>query len=248
MATRIALQIPPVQLVPSGSPVSSARLLPGALDEVETLYSVQAKDVARPLASVPGTARVLLFVSGEGEVDCRDRVFSFSDVAAFAGTAAISVRAASSELEYLEIHLNRAEAELSRTADFFFIQYAECETYGEAIKSVSTVSRTIVPPEVVPRFCMGSVEAVGPDEVGAHVHPVLEQLFWGLPGNDCLVTADDAEAAFGQRVLLHVPLGSWHGVKVLAGRRLHYVWMDFFRSEKDLVYIHQQHIPTSAKP
>jgi len=248
MATRIDAQIPPVRLDPGERQVSDLPLLPGAVDGVETVYCVQPKDVEQVLVPRSGKARVVLFVSGEGEVHCRDRVFSFSDIAAFAGTAALTIRAVSSALEYLEIRLDRAEAELSRAAELFFVRYVECETYGEAIKSAATVSRTIVPPDVVPRFCMGSVETVGPDEVAAHAHPILEQLFWGLPGNDCMVTADDAQAPFGEWALLHVPLGSRHGVKVLEGKRLHYVWMDFFRSEDDLTYIRQQHIPTSGKP
>jgi hypothetical protein len=70
---------------------------------------------------------------------------------------------------------------------------------------------------------------------------MLEQLFFGLPGNACMVTADDVEQTLGERVLLHIPLGSSHSVRVKEGRRMHYIWMDFFRNEEDLTYIQEQH-------
>jgi hypothetical protein len=65
--------------------------------------------------------------------------------------------------------------------------------------------------------------------VGEHAHPMLEQLFLGLPGCAAVVTADGAEARLGAWTLLHVPLGSTHGVRAGAGEAMHYVWLDLFR-------------------
>jgi hypothetical protein len=141
------------------------------------------------------------------------------------------------------VDLREHEAARLWRADPFFVRYSECEAYAEAIKSSRTVSRTIVPADRVPRFCMGSVEAVGPDEVGAHAHPMLEQLFFGLPGNSCAVTADEAVETLEARALLHVPLGSRHGVRVGGGHRMHYIWMDFFRRDEDMAYLQEQHKP-----
>ena len=64
---------------------------------------------------------------------------------------------------------------------------------------------------------------------------------------NALSAANDAQVPFGERALLHVPLGSRHGVKVHAGARLHYVWMDFFTSDTDVTYIQQQHTPTARE-
>lgn len=249
MTTRIDVQmISPEEFAAAADPVVEVSLLPGAIQGVEARYYLQRKGVLRTAVPQPDKTRVFLFFSGEGEVHSSGESFSFSELASFAGraNAPVSVRAASICLEYVEITLKRAEEEstATRRRAGFFVLYSQCDTYREAIKSAKTVSRTIIPPDVVPRFCMGSVEAVGPDEVGAHAHPILEQLFWGLPGSECVVTADDAAAVFEERMLLHVPLGSRHGVRVDAGKRLHYVWMDFFRTAEDLTYIHQQHSPT----
>jgi len=79
---------------------------------------------------------------------------------------------------------------------------------------------------------MGTVQTKGPDEVGAHEHPMLEQLFFGLSGNNCTVYADDAQTAFPEYSVLHIPLGSRHSVSVEEGETLNYIWMDFFLDSK----------------
>ena len=60
----------------------------------------------------------------------------------------------------------------------------------------------ILPEEVVPRLCMGSVSSTGPDKVAAHKHPMLEQLFFGLKGNEVLVYADGVPGSFHENDLL----------------------------------------------
>jgi hypothetical protein len=91
---------------------------------------------------------------------------------------------------------------------------------------------------------MGSVKTTGPDMVQPHKHPMLEQLFYGLSENCCYVQADAHEQFFGGNTLLHIPLGSLHSVRVEEENILHYVWIDFFKEQKDMSYITNSHIPT----
>jgi hypothetical protein len=81
-------------------------------------------------------------------------------------------------------------------------------------------------------MAIGTVETTGPDSVGAHRHPMLEQLFFGLKDNDITVSADEARANLTAFSILHIPLGSNHGAEVAAGKKLHYVWMDFFMAKE----------------
>lgn len=121
-------------------------------------------------------------------------------------------------------------------------RFSECPPYREAIKSPKTTSRTLLPENYVPRMAVGTVETSGPDRVGAHRHPMLEQLFLGLKDNDITVTADDARAHLPEFTLLHIPLGSNHGAEVEAGKHLHYVWMDFFAAKEGQQWL-QMHQP-----
>ena len=116
-------------------------------------------------------------------------------------------------------------------------KFSECPTYGEAIKSAKTTSRTLLPKDIVPRMSIGTVETAGPDRVAPHAHPMLEQFFLGLDGNDIVVHADGGQTPLGAHELLHIPLGSSHGAEVAEGRKLHYVWMDFFRDREGLRWL-----------
>lgn len=116
-------------------------------------------------------------------------------------------------------------------------KFSECPTYGEAIKSAKTTSRTLLPKDIVPRMSIGTVETAGPDRVAPHAHPMLEQFFLGLDGNDIVVHADGGQTPLGANELVHIPLGSSHGAEVAQGSKLHYVWMDFFRDREGLRWL-----------
>jgi hypothetical protein len=123
----------------------------------------------------------------------------------------------------------------------YFTTWSKCKKYKEAIKSAKTINRMLLPENIVPRFCLGSVETAGPDKVGTHAHPMLEQLFFGLKMNDCIVTADEEKTSFRENDLLHIPLGSEHGVLVNNGKKLCYIWIDFFHNREGMQYIAENH-------
>lgn len=125
-------------------------------------------------------------------------------------------------------------------------RFSECPSYTEAIKSRETVSRTLLPENVVPRMAVGTVKATGPDRVGRHKHPMLEQYFIGLQGNDATVSADAVNIRFPELSILHIPLGSMHGTEVPAEKRLYYVWLDFFATKEDQEWL-TMHNPIHGK-
>lgn len=193
-------------------------------------------------------SRVFFFIEGRGVVACANRQHAVDEIAVFApgNQTAAGIRAVSG-LVFLELRMemtpdDKVWASERVAATPYFAAYSTCRTYREAIKSEKTVSRTLLPENIIPRFCAGSVQTTGPDLVGAHRHPMLEQLFLGLPGNDCRVYADDASCAFGGNELLHIPLGSEHSVRVDPGKELHYIWIDRFRSAEGIAWITQNHI------
>jgi len=119
--------------------------------------------------------------------------------------------------------------------------FQECPVYTEDIKSSKSVNRMLLPVGLVPRFCMGSVETPGPDAVGVHEHPMLDQHFIGLKDCRCTVTAGDESFILTENVIVHIPMGSKHSVSVSDGDKLAYVWCDFFFTLKGEDYIGEQH-------
>lgn len=129
--------------------------------------------------------------------------------------------------------------------DLFFTKFEDCEPYTEKIKSPNTISRTVLPADIVPRVSLGTVEAMGPDKVGAHSHPMLEQLFLGLADNDITVYADNEHTQLRSYALLHVPLGSTHWVTVDDHKKMNYMWMDFFLTREGQEWL-KTHKPISS--
>ena len=128
--------------------------------------------------------------------------------------------------------------------DIFFTRFSDCESYTEKIKSPNTVSRTVLPQDIIPRVALGTVETIGPDEVGAHEHAMLDQLFLGLTNNDVTVHAGASSTEFKAYSLLHIPIGSTHWVKVDEHKILYYMWMDFFLTKEGQEWL-KTHKPVS---
>ncbi len=245
-------EVVPAAGPPAGRDPSSRVLLADEIRGITTSHVAIPSGQAWEAAGLPRGVRVLFFFGGAGSVEVGDRTFILDEMAALCvpSVAGVTARSSSEPVELLEILIDQAARGVAASAPPVaapaqLVPYSRCPTYWEAIKSDRTVSRTIVPDGAVPRFCMGSVQVEGPDVVGAHRHPMLEQLFFGLPGNRCTVSADEDRLDFGERTLVHIPRGSSHGATVEQGAVLHYVWMDFFEGD-DMSYIAESHRPRSG--
>ncbi len=222
--------------------VETREVLPGEIPEVTThLVSIQGP--GRHIEPASSDYEVIwLFLKGKGTLRTKGMTYEIEgetiaraplawawqiDVPEGEALYGLRVRkliSADDRLELQKFPQNNAAPHVKK--------FSECPAYGEAIKSAKTVSRTLLPENYVPRVAMGTVETTGPDVVGAHRHPMLEQLFLGLKDNDITVSADEAEAHLTSFAILHIPLGSNHGAQVGDGKKLHYVWMDFFTTKE----------------
>jgi hypothetical protein len=224
-------------------------ILPGEISSMQTFCTLLRAWIANKYFPEEKRLRVFLFTDGTGNIKQYGKNFRIDELSLFVPDIhrAFTIASGEKDLAYLEMVLLLSAGDLlildERAEKFpYFVRYAECRQYDENNKSAKTVGRIILPEDIVPRLCIGSVQTSGPDEVAAHTHPMLEQLFFGLPGNDVVVMADSAEARFLEKDLLHIPLGSMHGTKVAAGKDLHYVWIDLFHSMEDMGYITSSHI------
>lgn len=224
-------------------------VLQGEINGIKTFHLELFKDNPYLIKPVQNSVSLYLITHGKGIIKQGVMQFEVNGLNLFVPSIMeeASVLADTGDFGMLEIVIKLTNTEyqlLKEKQDKlpYFIEYAECRQYKEAIKSEKTISRMILPEDIIPRFCMGSVETSGPDKVGAHSHPMLEQLFYGLKGNDCIVEADGIKTEFKENILLHIPLGSRHGVDVEEGKLLNYVWMDLFRSQEEMGYIKENHI------
>jgi len=204
-------------------------LLPGEIEGVETIYLELGFDRKQVYSPEENKLRILFFMGGEGIISQDGMRIPVGEPGLFVSGLhhEFSIKGGEKSLSYLEIVMDLTEQDIldlhrRKTIFPYHVLYAECRQYSEAIKSEKTISRMILPEDIVPRVCIGSVETTGPDEVASHTHPMLEQLFLGLKGNEVCVIADSDKTGFRENELLHIPLGSDHGIKGGEGRGLQY--------------------------
>jgi hypothetical protein len=225
------------------------QILPGEIDGLETFFVEFNPGVSHQFVPEEGMLKLLLFIGGVGSITQKGQNIKVTEPCLFISglQSEFRVTGGNENIRAIEIVMTLTAqdmADLNRGDSPFpyHVAYSKCKKYNESIKSKKTISRMILPEDIVPRLCIGSVETSGPDQVGMHTHPMLEQLFLGLPGNDISVIADSYETRFGENELLHIPLGSNHGVKVEDGKTLHYIWVDLFAHASEMDYIKENHI------
>jgi len=238
----------------SGKTVTIKPLMVGEIAELEVdLVSITAPALHVETAK-PDKAVVWMLVSGKGTMKTKGRQFEVEGETIARSPRGWDWRITAAPGTTLHLLRLRREltagdkAELKKYGQFqvepWVKKFSECEPYREAIKSPKTISRTLLPENYVPRMALGTVETTGPDEVDKHSHPMLEQLFFGLQGNDIFVTADSSEANLTEFSILHIPLGSHHGAYVKDGKKMHYVWMDFFMKKEGQEWL-KMHTPVT---
>jgi mannose-6-phosphate isomerase-like protein (cupin superfamily) len=232
-------------------------LLPGEIPGVTSrLLSLGSKGKHKE-AGTNDKDRVFLFLRGSGtfRADGKSHAVEGETIARLpVGTAWEIGASAGASLDVLILDKTLSEEDRGELKKYpqhnagpYIKKFSECETYGESIKSAKTTSRTLLPENIVPRMAIGTVQTIGPDKVGAHAHPMLEQLFLGLPGNEIIVHADAAQVKLPENAMLHIPVGASHWAEVAEGKKMHYIWMDFFSTREGQLWLktHKPNAPAS---
>ena len=211
----------------------SIELCKGEIFGAKTIYHVLKAGSEEMLPAEKGFYRIYLLVQGKAVFVTEHREYDHADRAVFvpAVDQALKVKA-ETEIWLLEIQweiLEEDERMLEEYQTIFPInvRYQDAVQYKEAVKSEKTINRMMLPPRVIPRLSIGSVETIGYDVVKAHSHPALDQLFFSFPECEMDVWINGISVPMEGNVLLHIPLGSEHGVEVQEGKHMHYVWIDF---------------------
>ncbi|TXF90379.1 hypothetical protein FUA23_06205 [Neolewinella aurantiaca] len=236
-------EIPIVNLNAKNDLSSSILIMENEIKDIEIEHISNTAGLTITDSTKEGYKSIYIFTKGTGSIIAEDKNYEIVPETIFLPNIIQSIEIKADEaapLHYLKITSKLSEQDQKELEDFpaedtqnvYYAKFSDCQSYTEPIKSPGTISRTILPNKIIPRVAMGTVQTKGPDEVGAHEHPMLEQLFLGLAGNKCTVYADDAQVEFPEHSLLHIPLGSRHSVTVDEGETLHYVWMDFFMDSK----------------
>ncbi len=207
----------------------------GAVEGVRLNHFILHSGTTRNYAQSPQRMSIMLFLDGVASVLVGQTRYYLNEIAVFVPRAkddVVSI-AAETDLTFMEILIDLSPEdsdELTKNSSKlpFLRLYSQCQTYQEDVKSEKTISRSIVPVDTIPRFCMGSVQTDGPDMVAKHMHEAIEQLFLSLENNNATLSIGKRQIEFGANILVHIPPRTEHSVQVREGSTLHYIWMDFF--------------------
>ena len=191
------------------------------------------------------TAGEVVFLTGGKEYPCNERVAFIPDP-----REAVVLRSRAGA-QLLEIRWEIKEGDDKLLAEYRTVfpykqPYSASKQYRDRNKSDKTISRVMVEQRNIPRFCMGSVETYGYDSVKSHDHPMLDQFFFSFPENDMDVLIDFEPVHMPGNMLMYIPLGAMHGAEVQEGKRLHYMWIDFYQGEEGLKRLDSSHIATGV--
>ena len=199
-----------------------------------------------------GYIRILFLCCGNAVFRCGDAEFTYDERSFFCampearvdfetgcGAGLLEIRRKLDEKDLAELAINAGHFPITGL-------YAKSPQYRDPFKSEKTISRSIIHQRLIPRFAMGSVETHGEDLIGQHSHPLLEQFFFSFSENNMILLIDDLIYHMKGNTLLHIPLGSNHGVAVLDNQHAHYLWLDFLLSPDGLDYLDSTHKPTGS--
>lgn len=219
-----------------------ANTIPGA---TPILHNITANST-KTFAASTDILRVFFLVNGEADFITNGRTIAYDEPAVFATYPqdGVSINATKNsivlEIQWLLTELESSEM-LSNPDLPFTQKYSESQKYRDPFKSEKTISRAVVPHRILPRFAMGTVETYGTDLIGQHAHPLLDQFFFSFPENDCILLIDSMQYPMKGTTMLHIPLGSNHGVFTGENHCAHYLWIDFIPDESGLEYLDQVH-------
>lgn len=225
------------------SPTFSEELLKGEIEGTTIKHTAFAGPINESISLSEGYVNIFIFIKGNGMLQSDSSSFQLEpeSIAIPFASNNITIEVPDGDtLHFLQFTKELSEQDKEdmisfpeeNKYDIYFTRFSDCEPYTEKIKSPNTTSRTVLPADIIPRVALGTVETIGPDEVGAHEHAMLDQLFLGLTDNDVTVHADGSSTEFKAYSLLHIPIGSTHWVKVDENKKMYYLWMDFFLTKE----------------
>ncbi len=231
----------------------SVELCKGEIPGAHPVHHTIAEGSSLKFDANCGYYHIIILIEGDAKFVTDGKEFSFDGRTTFVPAPDKElIVMAKTGVQILEIQWDEApgdEEDLKQYNTKFpvVVPYQESIQYIDPNKSEKTISRMMIPHEIIPRFTIGSVESYGYDLVRPHAHPMLDQFFFSFPENDMEVIIDDEKINMKGNIIMHIPLGSNHGVEVTGDRHMHYMWIDFMPDkEAGLKRLNFSHRPTGT--
>lgn len=222
---------------------SASRILAETCPDVELNLCTLKAGTEKTFAaySAADKMQIFTFTGGNGVVQAGKRIFIIDEQSVFIpdfDRDEIKLIAGDADLKFIHIvgpmndtdrrQMNNCQYVLPRFVKFSqAIQYTERFTQESGAK---VKQHSIIAGRHLGRYTMGWVIGSGPDFVGQHVHPSLDQWYFMLEGADFTYDAGDKSVAVREGDVSFTPYGTSHGSTCSEDGFINYLWFELNRA------------------
>lgn len=219
--------------------ISRQPLMPEANDEAK-LYRCVLKKGCRwqaPLYSFQEKIQMFFFISGNGYVAAKTQCWQINEQALFVpefDKEDFFIQAGDTDLHFLHITGDLNDYDRQTMGNWCiklprFRTYSQCVEYTEGFSGdagSNVKSRLLIEGRGCGRWSMGWNDGVGPNFIGQHIHPFLEQWYYVLPDGSFTYIAGGDEVKMEAGDLSYTQKNTSHGSKSEPGQKINYIWLE----------------------
>ena len=185
--------------------------------------------------------QIFAFIGGNGMVRSDKKIFVIDEKSVFIpdfDKETVSVTAGDEDLEFIHIvgPMNDTDRRQMENCQYVlprFVKFSQVIQYTERFTQESGAKvkqHSVIAGRHLGRYTMGWVIGKGPDFVGQHTHPTLEQWYFMLDGADFTYDAGDTSIDVKAGDVSFTPHGTSHGSTCKEDGFIHYIWFELNRA------------------
>ena len=185
--------------------------------------------------------QIFVFTTTGGMIHVGNQFFAIDDQSVFIpdfDQDKIEIRAGEDELCFLHIQgpmidVDRRQMLHCQYVLPRFVRFSDSILYTERFtqESGSRIwQHSVIAGRHLGRYTMGWVIGPGPDFVGTHVHPKIDQWYFMLGGSDFTYTAGDNKIHVVEGDISYTPHGTPHGSECGSDGYINYLWFELNRA------------------
>lgn len=189
--------------------------------------------------------QLLFFTTKSGILRSGDKVYSVDDQAVFIpdfDRERVQITAAEEEMQFIRIigPMTEVDHRQMKNCQYVlprFVRLRESIEYTERFTQESgskVVSHSIIAGRHLGRYTMGWNIGAGPDFIGQHTHPTLEQWYFMIDGSEFTYVAGGDKIEVREGDVSFTPHGTSHGSECTDDGFINYVWFELNRAWEEI--------------
>ena len=222
---------------------SASRILAETCPEVSLELCTLKSGCSREFSvySADEKMQIFVFTAGNGMLRAGKKIFVIDEQSVFIpdfDRDQLQLTAGDQDLAFIHIvgPMNDTDRRQMANCQYVlprFVRFSESILYTERFTQESGAKvkqHSIIAGRHLGRYTMGWVIGQGPDFVGQHIHPTLEQWYFMLQGADFTYAAGDKQIPVKEGDVSFTPHGTSHGSSCSENGFINYIWFELNRA------------------